>query len=154
MAKNIGKSIGFAILPILCCSLWIASTTRSSAQTPRTGALTVKITGLRNADGNIRVALRRDENTIVDAKIVDIDPKTLTAQVVFENLPEGPYGVAVIHDENKNGKLDMDEMGMPEEGYGHSNNPAKRAGPPNFDETKFSVTSTGTSIEIKLIYWP
>ena len=154
MTRSIGKSMWFAILPILCCSLWIASTARSSAQAPRTGTLTVKITGLRNADGNIRVALRRDENTIVDAKVVDIDPKTLSAQAVFENLPEGSYGVAIIHDENKNGTLDMNETGMPEEGYGHSNNPAKRPGPPNFDETKFSVNSTATSIEIKLIYWP
>ncbi len=154
MIRNIRKSTWFAILPILGCSLWIVSTARSSAQTPRTGTLTVKITGLRNADGNVRVALRRDQNTIVDAKILEIDPKTLTAEVVFENLPEGTYGVAIIHDENKNGKLDMNEMGMPEEGYGHSNNPAKRMGPPNFDETKISVNSTGTSIEIKLIYWP
>lgn len=153
MTRSTGKSIWFAILPILCCSLWIASTARSSAQTPRTCAVTVKITGLRNAGGNIRVALRRDENTIVVAKIVDIDPKTLTAQAVFETLPGGTYGVAVIHDENKNGKLDMNETGMPEEGYGHSNNPAKRPGPPNFDETKFSVGSTAASIEIKLIYW-
>lgn len=154
MTWSIGKLIWFAILPLLCCSLWIASTAGSSAQTPRTVALTVKITGLRNAEGNIRVELRRDENTVVDAKIVDIDPKTLTAQAVFETLPEGTYGVAVIHDENKNGKLDMNETGMPEEGYGHSNNPAKRPGPPNFDETKFSVSSTATSIEPKLIYWP
>src|SRR5258708_5163160 len=154
MINSFRKSIWFAIPPILCCSLWIASTARSSAQSPHTGALIVKITGLRNADGNIRVALRRDENTIVDAKILEIDPKTLTAEVAFENLPEGTYGVTVIHDENKNGKLDMNEMGMPEEGYGHSNNPAKRMGPPNFDETKILVNSTGASIEIKLIYWP
>src|SRR6266704_1259903 len=107
MIRNIRKSTWFAILPILCCSLWIASAARS--QNPHTGALTVKITGLRNANGNVRIALRRDQNTIVDARILEIDPKTLTAQAVFEDLPEGTYGVAVIHDENKNGKLDMNE---------------------------------------------
>ncbi len=95
----------------------------------------LKITGIRNTEGNIRVALRTDENTIVDAKVVEIDPKTLTAEAVFDNLPEGTYGVAVIHDENKNEKLDFNDAGMPIEGYGHSNNPAKRPGPPNFDET-------------------
>jgi uncharacterized protein (DUF2141 family) len=111
------------------------------------------VTGARNAVGNLRVVLRRDENTIVEAKEVEIDAKTMTSQAVFNNIPEGEYGVAVIHDENKNGKLDMNEMGIPVEGYGHSNNPAKRPGPPNFDETKFKLTNPGTSIEIRLNYW-
>ncbi len=59
----------------------------SSAQTPKTGKLTIKITNIRNTEGNIRVALRTDENTIVASKIVEIDPKTLTAEAVFDNLP-------------------------------------------------------------------
>jgi uncharacterized protein (DUF2141 family) len=143
-----------ALLLIFCCSIWIASSVRLAAQTPRTGAITVNITGIRNADGNLRVALRRDENTMVEGRTVDIDPKTLTAKVVFENVPEGAYGVSVIHDENKNGKLDMNEVGMPIEGYGYSNNPAKRPGPAPFEETKFALTAPSTSIEIALIYWP
>jgi uncharacterized protein (DUF2141 family) len=142
------------LLLILCCSAWIAAGTRLAGQAPRTGAITVHITGIRNADGNLRISLRRDENTMVEGRTVDIDPKTLTAKVVFDNVPEGAYGVAVIHDENKNGKLDMNEVGMPIEGYGYSNNPAKRAGPAPFEETKFALTAPSTSIEIALIYWP
>jgi uncharacterized protein (DUF2141 family) len=90
----------------------------------------------------------------VDAKVVEIDPKTLTAEAVFDNLAEGTYGVAVIHDENKNEKLDFNEKGMPIEGYGHSNNPAKRPGAPDFNETKFAFAAPGSAIEISLIYWP
>jgi uncharacterized protein (DUF2141 family) len=125
----------------------------SSAQTPKTGKLTIKITGIRNSEGNIRVALRSDENTIVASKIVEIDPKTLTAQAVFDNLPEGTYGIAAIHDENKNEKLDFNDSGVPTEGYGHSNNPEKRPGPPSFDETKFAFAAPGSNLEIALIYW-
>jgi uncharacterized protein (DUF2141 family) len=139
----------------ICGLLLVASpTTRLSAQSsPGACTLTVRVIGARNSDGNIRVVLRRDENTVVEAKQAEIDAKTLTAQAVFTNVPEGEYGVAVIHDENKNGKLDMNEMGIPVEGYGHSNNPAKRPGPPNFDETKFKLNNPGTSIEIRLNYW-
>jgi uncharacterized protein (DUF2141 family) len=151
---SIRKSTWFAILPALCCSLFVLLGQYSIAQAPKTGKLTVKITGIRNAEGNIRVALRTDENTIVNAKVVEIDPKTLTAEAVFDNLPEGSYGVAVMHDENKNEKLDFDNVGMPIEGYGHSNNPAKRPGPPNFDETKFAFAASGSTIEIALVYWP
>lgn len=141
-------------LSLLCSALLLAFAERVAAQTPKTCALTVHVTEIQNANGNLLVALRRDANTVVETRAIEIDPKTLTAQTVFQNLPEGSYGVAVIHDENKNGKLDFNEMGMPVEGYGHSNNPAKRPGPPNFDETKFQLNSPGTTIEIKLIYWP
>ncbi|WP_348263375.1 DUF2141 domain-containing protein [Telmatobacter sp. DSM 110680] len=154
MIRSIRKFISFALLPVLCCSLFVLLGQYLYAQTPKTGKLTIKVTGIRNAEGNLRLALRTDENTMVDSKIVEIDPKTLTAEAVFDNLPEGTYGLAVIHDENKNEKLDFNEMGMPVEGYGHSNNPSKRPGPPNFDETKFAFSAPGTTIGIALIYWP
>ena len=144
-------------IPVLCCSIFLTAQ-RSSAQAttpaPKTGKLVVKITGIRNAEGNIRVAVRTDENTIVVAKIANIDPKTLTAEAVFDDLAEGNYGVAVFHDENKNEKLDFNDVGMPLEGYGHSNNPVKRPGPPEFNETKFAFAAPGTTITINLIYWP
>ena len=147
-------STATALLLMLCCTAWIATGVRLAAQAPRSATLTVHVTGFRNADGNLLVLLRRDENTRVEARTIDIDPKTLAAQVVFQNVPEGAYGVTVVHDENKNGKLDFNEMGMPIEGYGYSNNPAKRPGPAPFEETKFTLTAPSTSTEIALIYWP
>jgi len=149
------RKLAPALLLILGCAVWVASGIRLAAQTAsRSASLTVKITAIRNADGNLRVALRSDENTIVQGRTVDIDPKTLTAKVVFENVPEGSYGVAIIHDENKNGTLDFNDVGMPIEGYGYSNNPPKRPGPAPFAETKFAVAAPSTSIEIALVYWP
>src|SRR4051812_15925797 len=78
-----------------------------AAQSQKTGKLIVKIDGIRNAEGNILVALRTDESTIIATQVATVDPKNLTAEAVFDNLPEGDYGVAVIHDENKNEKLDF-----------------------------------------------
>lgn len=157
MIGTLRRTLSLALLPVLCCSVFFAAQ-RSSAQSatpaPRSGKLLVKIAGIRNAEGNIRVALRTDESTIIAAQTVDIDPKTLTAEAVFDKVAEGDYGVAVIHDENKNEKLDFNEVGMPLEGYGHSNNPAKRPGPPDFNETKFIFAAPSTTITINLIYWP
>ena len=107
-----------------------------------------------SAEGNIRIAVRTDENTIAAAQIATIDPNTLTAEAVFDNLPEGDYGVALIHDKNKNEKLDFNDFGMPLEGYGHSNNPSKRQGPPDFNETEFVFSAPSTTITVNLIYWP
>jgi uncharacterized protein (DUF2141 family) len=127
---------------------------RSEAQNAHAGKLIVKVTGFHDTDGNLLIHIRRDANTVVAARTVAIDEKTMTAQTVFENMPEGVYGISVIHDRNKNGQLDFDSVGMPLEGYGHSNNPEKRMGPPNFDETKFKLSKANEAIEIQLIYWP
>jgi uncharacterized protein (DUF2141 family) len=156
MIGNNHRKFWIAFLTVLCCSfLFITQSAGAQAPQPqKTGKLTVNITGIRNTDGNIRVTLRSDENTVVTTSVVDIDPKTLAAEAIFDNLPAGDYGVAVIHDENKNGKLDFNEVGMPLEGYGHSNNPAKRPGPPDFNETKFAFAGPGTTITVNLIYWP
>jgi uncharacterized protein (DUF2141 family) len=156
MIGPIRRKLLLALLPVLCSAFFAAhrSSAQSPAPTPKTDKLIVKITGIRNAEGNIRVALRTGENTIVAAQIAEIDPKTLTAEIAFDNVAEGEYGVAVMHDENKNEKLDFNEVGMPLEGYGHSNNPAKRPGPPDFNETKFALAGPSTTITINLIYWP
>ena len=146
-----------AALPLLCCALFIFSAVRLSAQAPATltqsaSTLSVRVTGIRNANGKIRIALFRDSKW-VENREVEIDSNTLTAQTVFVNLPRGVYSVNVFHDENMNGKMDTNLFGMPVEGYGFSNNPAKRMGKPGFDETSFPLNQPEAAIEIKMIYW-
>lgn len=129
------------------------------AQTPQTGTLTVTITGARNAKGVFGVALFKsakgfpeDDSQMLQPQAVAIDPKTLSAQVVFTNLPPGVYAVSARHDENKNARLDKNFVGMPQEGYGISNNPKPRMRPPRFDEASFSLSPPSQRIEIELIY--
>lgn len=142
---------------LACCIVLTVFTCRAEAQAPAsardTSTLTVRITGIRNASGKIRVSLQRDSN-LVEERVVEIDAKTMTAQATFDKLPQGVYAVTAIHDENMNGKLDFDSAGMPLEGYGHSNNPEKRMGPPSYEETTFPAKQPQVTTEIKLIYWP
>ena len=129
------------------------------AQSTGTATLIVHITGARNAKGKIRAALfssgegfPNDASKAIQTQAADIDPKTSSARIVFTTLPEGVYAVSVFHDENMSQKLDKNFMGMPKEGYGASNNPKKKMGPPNFGETKFQLNGTQQSLEIKLMY--
>jgi len=122
--------------------------------------LTVKITGIRNAKGRINIALFRDGKgfptdiaSAVAGQSVEIDPKTLSATVVFKNLPQGDYAASVLHDENLTGKMDFDAQGIPQEGYGISNNPDTTQGPPTPEEAKFAVNQAESAIEIKMTYW-
>jgi uncharacterized protein (DUF2141 family) len=50
-----------------------------------------------------------------------------------------------------NQKLDKNFVGVPKEGYGASNNPKKKMGPPTFEEANFQLNGT-QSLEIKLSY--
>jgi uncharacterized protein (DUF2141 family) len=40
------------------------------------------------------------------------------ASFEFSDIKPGKYAIAVIHDENCNGKLDTNMFGIPKEGYG------------------------------------
>ena len=153
MIGTLRRSCWLTLLPMLCWSFFFVASS-SNAQGQKSGKLIVKIAGIHNPEGNIRVAVRTDETNIAAAQVVAIDPKTLTAEAVFDDLPEGNYGVAVIHDENKDGKLDFNDFGMPIEGYGHSNNPSKRQGAPEFSETKFIFSAPVTTSTVNLVYWP
>lgn len=131
----------------------------AEAQSTGAATLTVHVTGARNAKGQIRVALFQgakgfpgDASQAVQTRAADIDPQSLSAQIVFTGLREGVYAVSIFHDENMNQKLDKNFVGVPKEGYGASNNPRKKMGPPDFEETKFQLNGQMQSLEIKLMY--
>lgn len=124
----------------------------AEAQAQAVSNLTVRVTGIRNAKGKILSSLFRDGQP-VENRQAEIDAKTLTATIVFEKIPQGVYTVQLMHDENLNGKMDKNFMGIPQEGYGMSNNPGKRMSKPGFDETNFQVNQPAMAIEIKMIYW-
>jgi uncharacterized protein (DUF2141 family) len=154
---------------LLCFALPISWAGWLAAQAPATHAatpanskatLTVHITGFRNAKGRVNLALFRDGKgfpsdvaSAVESQRLEIDPQTRTATAVFANLPQGVYAVSIFHDENLSGKMDFDAQGVPQEGYGISNNPDSSQGPPTPEAAKFPVNQAQVTIEIKMVYW-
>jgi uncharacterized protein (DUF2141 family) len=138
------KRIGL-FLALLCIPLW---------GTCRT--LEVEITGVRNAKGQIKVGVYTEEGTFPEAgsefKGIDVSPVKKGANVAVFELPEGTYAVAIIHDENKNGKLDQNFLGIPKEGYGFSNDARATFGSPSFDAAAFSLTNSVEKISIEMKY--
>ena len=61
--------------------------------------------------------------------------------IVLEEIPEGEYAIAVFHDENTNGKLDTNFLGIPKEQYGFSNHAKGQMKPPKFEDAKFKLTN-------------
>jgi uncharacterized protein (DUF2141 family) len=71
--------------------------------------------------------------------------------VTYKGLKDGVYAVAAIHDENGNGALDTNFIGIPTEGVGVSNNP-RLMGKPQFDEARLEIKGkTAITVSAKYI---
>ena len=93
---------------------------------------------LYDKESFMRQPLQSKEAVIVDGK----------STVVFEGIESGDYAVVCFHDKNSNGKMDFQENGMPLEDYGASNN-VMSFGPPNYSNSKFTVSNENVTLEIK-----
>jgi uncharacterized protein (DUF2141 family) len=81
-----------------------------------------------------------------------VKPERGRVTAAFAAVPFGTYAIAVVHDENNNGTLDTSWIGRPIEGYGSSNNPAPRMGPPRFEDARFTVTVPHQVVNIRMVY--
>ena len=59
--------------------------------------------------------------------------------LTFKGVKPGRYAIALLHDENGNGKADRAAMMIPKEGFGFSRDAKVRFGPPKFAEAAFDV---------------
>lgn len=109
--------------------------------------LRFEITGVESAEGQVLVALY-DEARFLKAPLRALRLKPATKlEGTFGDLPPGAYAVSVVHDENGNGKLDSNLVGLPVEKYGFSNNPVL-FGPPGFKDARFEVNGASQSVAI------
>lgn len=121
--------------------------------------LRIHVDGLRNSIGDVGTTIftspdgwPEDNNKAFrhGPTAIPAGEKQLTA--VWENLPAGDYGVAVIHDENQNHKLDRNFLGIPKEGFGFANNPHVMLSTPAFKEALVHVACPATAITIHMQY--
>lgn len=63
--------------------------------------------------------------------------KDKRALCTFSDVRPGIYGISAYHDENKNGKLDTNVVGMPIEDYGASRDARATFSAPSFEDAKF-----------------
>ncbi len=121
------------------------------------GSITVHITGLKNLDGKLGVSLYNSKKGFPGkheqayaSTLKKISSTSETA--LFENLPYGTYAVSVMHDENNNGKLDTNFIGIPKEGVGVSNNPKIGMGGPKFKDSVFTLDTKALELTVAMKY--
>lgn len=120
------------------------------AQSPSTGTLTVRVTGLASDAGRVQIALTDADGYENDEDLREaaLPIENGRAQWTVKAVPFGTYAVQLYHDENGNGELDTNVFGVPQEAYGFSNNARGRFGPPDFEEAAFTLDADSLSLTI------
>jgi len=127
----------------------------TSAQ--NSGTLIVEIDSFKNNDGVVAVAMfdkeegfPGSEENMVHAATAEI--KDGKAVVEFKDLPFGEYAISAFHDENSNGELDTNWIGIPKEGLGASNNAKGRMGPPKYEDARFQFEKDQQKMQFEIDY--
>ena len=128
--------------------------------------LRISVDGIRSTRGSVVIGLYDSPATfaraLVPADSFLNDPArfgavvlranaALKSTVVFGNLEPGRYAAIAFHDENGNGKLDRNFLGMPLEPYGFSSGRHSYFRPPTFDEAAIVLEGSEGAIRIVLI---
>ena len=130
--------------------------------------LRLTIKGVRSDDGEILIALYDDpkgyESALANAatrglmpdsgRLIGTSIRAIAGpqSTVFTQLPPGRYAILVIHDENDNGRLDENAMGVPTEGYGFGNDAQGFLSAPSFDAAAVTIGEADVSTSVTLIY--
>ena len=158
LLKNISQAfslsrVGFPIITIL---LLIQINIAQVAQPKlyERGTLDIRITGFPNDDGECWFALDNaeavyeSEDSVFIGKILPI----ISGEVIIniDSLDYGNYAIRVFHDENSNGELDSNFLGIPTEDYGFSNNVSAWFGAPSWERAKFLFNQKQMTIKISV----
>ncbi|MCR4291512.1 MAG: DUF2141 domain-containing protein [Candidatus Kuenenia sp.] len=118
----------------------------------------VKILNIRNSTGSVACALFESpdgfptEYLRCATNVMVIKIREMEARFNFLHIPPGTYALVAVHDENINGKLDTNWLGIPKEGYGFSNDAKGVLGAPSFSAAGFSYDGRNLDMTVCLNY--
>lgn len=120
-------------------------------------AVHVTVSHLRSAKGTVIACLTADPRRFPkcsddgNARRVQV-AASHADEIVFRGVRPGRYALALLHDENSNGKADRAMSMIPTEGFGFSRDARVRMGPPRFDDAAFTVQGGDKRMTITMRY--
>lgn len=122
------------------------------------GDVIITVTDIRSSKGVVRACMTTRE---------DIFPKCIkdpaahrtvvkadgSVEIRFTGVKPGDYAIALLHDENDNGKADRAMGMMPKEGYGFSRDAPVKMAPPKFGDAVFRQGEGTSRMTIKMRYF-
>ena len=129
------------------------------AATPTIAAeLVIEVRGVRSDAGRVYIAVHApregEEFPYADGLFAGVQQRAHAGAMrfVLRDLPAGRYAVNAFHDENGNGDLDANVLGIPTEGYGFANDPAATFGPPKFEEAAVTLGDEPATAALTMTY--
>lgn len=139
--------------------LVMAGMAAASAASPAlAGEVVITVTDLRSTKGVVRACMTTRED-IFPKCIKDpgshrtVVPAGEKVEIRFTGVKPGDYAIALLHDENNNGKADRAMGMMPKEGYGFSRDAPVKMAPPKFRDAVFAQGEGTSRLTIKMRYF-
>ena len=125
-----------------------------AAMALETAPVTVSVSGLRNAQGHVHVALCPKDKFLSEACPYKASaPATAGVTVVtIPAVPAGDYAAQAFHDENDNHHMDRLFGKIPKEGFGFSRDAKVRFAPPLWAEAMFTHPASPQAIRFGMRY--
>ena len=117
----------------------------------RAATIDVRVTGTAGGKGNVNVAVCDRERFLKQCAYTGSVPARDGETVVtIKNVPAGTWAVLAYQDENANGELDRNLIGIPSENYGFSRDARGRFGPPSFEDAAMPVRDEAATATVRL----
>ena len=155
---EIGVPMGVRCVVLFAVLVFAHLPTITLAQSSSCPGIHVKVLNIRNSTGTVDCALFDSpvgfpiEALSSAMNVMVIKIRKSEAHCDFEDIPPGTYAITIIHDENMNGKLDTNWLGIPKEGYGFSNDVKALLGAPPFSAASFQYDGGTLDLTINLHY--
>jgi uncharacterized protein (DUF2141 family) len=135
-----------------------AAAATAAASPAAAGEVVITVTNIRSDKGVVRACMTTRED-IFPKCIKDpgahraVVPAAGKVEIRFTGVKPGNYAIALLHDENDNGKADRAAGMMPKEGYGFSRDAPVRMAPPKFKDAVFVMGEASQRLTIKMRYF-
>lgn len=133
-----------AVLPFLLVISIVGQQPAPATPATQGYTLTVVVEGVNNLDGNVGMLVFNSpkgwaEDRTAALRDITVPAHQGTVTIEVPNLPPGEYALALVHDVNKNHKLDRNWIGEPKEQWGLSNNPHAMIKTPSYKACTFQL---------------
>ncbi|MES2619765.1 MAG: DUF2141 domain-containing protein [Bacteroidota bacterium] len=117
--------------------------------------LTVNVTNLKSPDAPVEISVYGTKDKFPEKdgqmKKYRFKPVNGKLEAKLDSIPYGEFAIALYQDENNDGEIDKNALGIPTERYGFSNNFKPLVKAPSFKNCKFEYTAKANTIDVKLL---
>ncbi|MEO0418463.1 MAG: DUF2141 domain-containing protein [Pseudomonadota bacterium] len=136
----------------------LSATLTAIASPAAAGEVVITITDMRSTEGVVRACMTTKEKIFPKCRKDPTSYRTVVeagdkVTIRFTDVKPGEYAIALLHDENNDGKANRALGMMPKEGYGFSRDAKVRMAPPKFKDAVFEHTGEDQSLTIKMRYF-